>query len=95
MYEYKLEAHLGTLCAQYPRYINLNSTWTLNKRTCSDLLKSVVIRYPHFSMHDASHAEAVVSKMEMLLGSRIQKLSPTDMPPAAIPGWRRDRLYLE
>ena len=78
MYEYKLEAHLGTLCAQYPRYINLNSTWTLNKRTCSDLLKSVVIRYPHFSMHDASHAEAVVSKMEMLLGSRIQKLSPTD-----------------
>lgn len=78
MYEYKLETHLNTLCAQHQRYINLNSTWTLNKRTCSDLLKSVVIRYPHFSMHDASHAEAVISKMEMLLGSRIQKLSPTD-----------------
>lgn len=78
MYEYKLEAHLSALCDQYPRYINLNSTWTLNKRTCSDLLKSVVIRYPHFSMHDASHAEAVVSKMEMLLGNRIQTLSPTD-----------------
>lgn len=78
MYEYKLEAHLSALCAEYPRYTNLYSTWTLNKQACSDLLKSVVLRYPHFSMHDASHAEAVVSKIEMLLGDRVQRLSPTD-----------------
>ena len=78
MYEYKLETHLNTLCSQHPRYTNLYSTWTLNKRACSDLLKNVVIHYPHFSMHDASHAETVISNMEMLLGDRIQTLSPTD-----------------
>lgn len=78
MYEYKLETHLNTLCSQHPRYTNLYSTWTLNKRACSDLLKNVVIHYPHFSMHDASHAETVISNIEMLLGDRIQKLSPTD-----------------
>lgn len=78
MYEYKLEAHLNSLCTQYPQYVNLHSTWTLNKCACSDLLKSVVIHYPHFSMHDASHSEAIISNIEMLLGDRIEKLSPTD-----------------
>lgn len=75
---YKLEEHLKCLCDQYKRYENLYSTWTLNKKTCSELLKDVVIQYPHFSMHDASHAEAVIAKMEMLLGDRVQTLSPTD-----------------
>lgn len=78
MLEYNLESHLNELCIKYPRYTSLNSTWTLNKRACSDLLKSVLMRYPHYSLHDASHSEAVLSKMEMLLGDRIQKLSPTD-----------------
>lgn len=79
MNECKLDARLKALCQDHPEYTNLYSTWTLNKRTCTDMLRSVVIRYPHFSMHDASHAEAVVSKMEMLLGERIQNLSPTDI----------------
>ena len=75
---YKLDEHLKCLCDQNKRYENLYSTWTLNKKTCSELLKDVVIQYPHFSMHDASHAEAVIAKMEMLLGERVQTLSPTD-----------------
>lgn len=78
MNAYKLDEHLKCLCDQHKRYENLYSTWTLNKRTCSELLKDVVIQYPHFSMHDASHAEAVIAKMEMLLGDRVQTLSPTD-----------------
>lgn len=78
MLEYKLESHLNELCTEYPRYISLNSTWTLNKQACSDLLKSVLMHYPHYSLHDASHSEAVLSKMEMLLGDRIKRLSPTD-----------------
>lgn len=78
MINYKLEQHLKELCDQNERYLNLYSTWVLNKRTCSDLLKNVVVHYPHFSMHDASHADAVLSKMEMLLGERVRKLSPTD-----------------
>ena len=78
MRKYKLTQHLKELCEQNPEYANLYSTWNLNQRTCSDILKSVVLHYPHFSLHDASHAEAVLSKMEMVLGDRIQNLSPTD-----------------
>ena len=68
----------NVLCDQHKRFENLYSTWTLNKRPASELLKDVVIQYPHFSMHDASHAEAVIAKIEMLLGERVQTLSPTD-----------------
>ena len=78
MRKYKLTQHLKELCEQNPEYANLYSTWNLNQRTCSDILKNVVLHYPHFSLHDASHAEAVLSKMEMVLGDRIQNLSPTD-----------------
>ena len=78
MREYKLEAHLESLCREHKNYQNLYSTWTLNRLTCANMLKSTLTRYPYFSMHDASHAEAVLSKIEMLLGERIQNLSPTD-----------------
>lgn len=75
---YTLERHLDTLCREQPKYANLYATWQLNKRSCSDMLKSVVIHYPYFSMHDISHAETIVSRIEMLLGDRIETLSPTD-----------------
>ncbi len=78
MQEYRLDAHLEAICSGHPSYQNLYSTWTLNRIACSNMLKSTLTRYPYFSMHDASHAEAVVSKMEMLLGDRIPNLSPTD-----------------
>ena len=78
MNSYRLEEHLKIVCEQNARYENLYSTWTLNKRTCSDLLKNVVIQYPHFSMHDASHSDTVISNIEMLLGERVKNLSPTD-----------------
>lgn len=73
-----LELHLHTLCGENQEYTNLLSTWNLNKKTCVDALKTVVASYPHFSMHDVTHAEAVVTKIEMLLGDRVNKLSPTD-----------------
>lgn len=73
-----LELHLQTLCIENPEYTSLLSTWNLNKKTCIDALKTVVASYPHFSMHDVTHAEAVVTKIEMLLGDRVYKLSPTD-----------------
>ena len=79
MTEYKLESYLNALCMEHPQYEDLQATWTLNKRTCSDILKGILIQYPHFSMHDASHAEAVIAKMEMILGERIFRLSPTDV----------------
>lgn len=78
MREYRLDAHLEAICKEHVNYQNLYSTWTLNKLACANILKSTLTRYPYFSMHDASHAEAVLSKMEMLLGDRVQNLSPTD-----------------
>lgn len=73
-----LELHLQTICKENPEYTSLISTWNLNKKTCTESLKTVVASYPHFSMHDVAHAEAVVTKIEMLLGERVYKLSPTD-----------------
>lgn len=78
MNQYTLEGHLDLLCREQPKYANLYATWQLNKRSCSDMLKSVVIHYPYFSMHDISHAETIVARIEMLLGDRIETLSPTD-----------------
>lgn len=78
MKEHSLDTYLKSYCSEYPDYMNLYSTWNLNKTACSDALKNVVIHYPHFSMHDSSHADTVLSKIEMLLGDRIQQLSPTD-----------------
>lgn len=75
---YKLNEHLKSCSERFPEYENLYATWSLNRRTCSEALKSVLLNYPHFSMHDAGHSEAVIAKMEMLLGERVDKLSPTD-----------------
>ena len=79
MATYKLESHLNALCQEHPQYKDLQATWILNKRACADTLKGVLLRYPHFSMHDDSHADAVIAKMEMVLGERIACLSPTDV----------------
>lgn len=78
MIQYSLENHLEQLCNKHPEYTSLLSTWRLNKETCADALKTVVTSYPHFSLHDVSHAESVATKIEMLLGDRVERLSPTD-----------------
>jgi len=78
MTNYSLEGHLKQLCETHPAYTSLLSTWNLSKIACADALKTVVTSYPHFSLHDISHAEAVITKIEMLLGDRVEKLSPTD-----------------
>lgn len=43
MRKYKLTQHLKELSEQNPEYANLYSTWNLNQKTCSDLLKNVVL----------------------------------------------------
>lgn len=78
MTNYSLESHLKQLCETHPEYTSLLSTWNLSKMACVDALKTVVTSYPHFSLHDISHSEAVITKIEMLLGDRVERLSPTD-----------------
>ena len=76
---YKLEHHLIELCNSNAAYINLLSVWNINKKKCQDVLSTVVMNYPHYTKHDISHSEAIITNIEMLLGEEsIKVLSPTD-----------------
>ncbi|GEA32435.1 HD domain-containing protein [Clostridium diolis] len=78
-YMYKLETHLRTISDSNDEYTNLYATWELNKKTYRNVLKTVIMNYPHYSLHDDSHSETIITNIEMLLGEdRIRRLSPTD-----------------
>ena len=71
---YKLEQHLTEICKENPTYINLLSVWNINKKMCQDALSTVVINYPHYTRHDVSHCEAIITNIEMLLGEEAIRL---------------------
>ena len=74
-----LEKHLAECAKENSNFNILYSTWESNKQKCANSLKTVLLNYPHFSIHDADHADTVISNIEMLLGEdRIKQLSPTD-----------------
>lgn len=76
---YKLEQHLVEICNSNATYANLLSVWNINKKMCQDVLSTVVMNYPHYTKHDISHCEAIITNIEMLLGEdAIKALSPTD-----------------
>lgn len=76
---YKLEKHLAEICSSHPAYSNLLSVWNINKKRCQEVLSTVIMNYPHYTKHDISHCEAIITNIEMLLGEEaIQFLSPTD-----------------
>ena len=76
---YKLEQHLVEICNSNTTYANLLSVWNINKKMCQDVLSTVVMNYPHYTKHDISHCEAIITNIEMLLGEAVIKaLSPTD-----------------
>ena len=76
---YKLEQHLVEICSSNAAYANLLSVWNINKKMCQDALSTVVMNYPHYTKHDVSHCEAIITNIEMLLGEdAIKALSPTD-----------------
>lgn len=76
---YKLEQHLIEICNSDATYANLLSVWNINKKMCQDVLSTVVMNYPHYTKHDISHSEAIITNIEMLLGEdAIKALSPTD-----------------
>ena len=75
---YKLEQHLIEVCNN-STYANLLSVWNINKKMCHDVLNTIVMNYPHYTKHDVSHCEAILTNIEMLLGEEaIKLLSPTD-----------------
>ncbi|HCW53222.1 MAG TPA: hypothetical protein DG753_05700 [Clostridium sp.] len=76
---YTLEDHLAIKCKLDESYIDLISTWKLNKKTLKEILKTIIINYPHYTEHDDNHANTIINNIEMLLGEeRIKMLSATD-----------------
>ena len=76
---HRLEEHLKEVSEQYKEYENLYASWCLNKKACVETLQTIVVNYPHYSVHDARHSETILASIELLLGEdRIQLLSPTD-----------------
>ena len=65
---YKLEQHLIDICSSNSAYENLLSVWNINKKICEDVLGNVVMNYPHYTKHDISHCESIITNIEMLLG---------------------------
>lgn len=61
------------------RYRVLWTTWSNNKNWLSRMLLLVCQSFQSFSIHDASHSEAVLHNIERILGEeRISQLSATD-----------------
>lgn len=76
---YKLVQHLREICQEQKKYEALLSVWQINRESCHKILENIIIHYPHYTLHDLSHSESIITNIEMLLGEQtIRKLSPTD-----------------
>jgi len=76
---YTLEFHLEKVCLENKEFEILDSIWKLNKRTLSSALSSINFNFPHYSQHETSHSNTIISNIESFLGEeRIKKLEPTD-----------------
>lgn len=75
-----LEKQLARFQDEDPVYKHLYAAWQTAKDDLSNILRNVVIVFPHYSRHDASHAETIIRRVEAVLGSeRISKLYPTEI----------------
>lgn len=75
-----IEMQLKRITIENPEYGELWSTWNLNKKTLEPILNAIIKDYPHYSLHDHSHSESILSNIERVLGNEnIENLSPTDL----------------
>lgn len=80
MININIENRLKEVAMLNPEYDGLWSTWNLNKQTMQPILNAIIKDYPHYSLHDNSHSDSILSNIERLLGEeRIKILSPTDL----------------
>lgn len=76
---YLIENQLKKLSDENPELSILLSQWTFDKKLISKALQNVNVLFQHFSSHDASHSNQIVTQIENLLGEEnIKKLSATD-----------------
>ena len=76
---YSLERHLDEIIKINPQFEVLGAIWKLNKKNLSSALANVGQSFPHYSLHEKSHSNTIISNIESFLGQdRIEKLGPTD-----------------
>jgi hypothetical protein len=76
----ELEKALRKRCEDDTQYATLFAQWTFDKQLVGRALQSVPLVFPHYSLHDASHADTILRQMARVLGPRrIDRLSPTDL----------------
>ncbi len=75
---YNIEEHLRSFQDSGCFNILYNS-WAIEKKEYTNRLSTVNMTYQTYSLHDASHAEAILRQIACFLGeTRIRQLSPTD-----------------
>lgn len=76
---YTIEKHLEETAKVNSKFEVLDAIWKLNKRNLSSALANISQYYPHYSLHEKSHSNTIISNIESFLGEeRIKRLSPTN-----------------
>jgi hypothetical protein len=76
----KLEVRFFELSKESVKFTEIYNTWLFIKKDITNQLDNVSVYFPHFSLHDSSHSETIISQMERILGEeRIYNLSFTDI----------------
>lgn len=76
---YTIENHLEHLSHGDDKCKTIYSIWNLNKQNLKRALSTIQINFPHYSIHDYSHADTIIQNIELYLGhERIKTLSITD-----------------
>lgn len=76
----KLEVRFSELSKTSVKATEIYNTWLFIKKDITKQLDNVSVYFPHFSLHDSSHCETIISQIERILGEdRINGLSFSDI----------------
>lgn len=59
-----LEKRLSSFIDEDSVYKHLYITWNDAKENMEKILRNIVLSFPHYSMHDASHSEMIIRHIE-------------------------------
>jgi hypothetical protein len=46
----------------------LEAQWDYDKRLVAQALQGIIWRFPHYSLHDASHSDTILTQIARVLG---------------------------
>ncbi len=63
MFDLELEKALKERCDADHQYETLWAQWTFDKKLVAGALNNVVLTFPHYSRHDASHSNTILQQI--------------------------------